>query len=539
MTVDLEHKEFRLHTSLIDVTHYFGMLGEKKVTQVGTLKGWISNHKFVIFPLLAFIIPLVVRTIPEILMGPYIVGFDTLAFYIPNTLTWLHNGINLWGFLSTAPLFYLIYMGAVAIGGSPVFVLKIISPVLLGFLSLSIFSYAKKGLNWSSIKSTFVAILGAVYFVGLRASWDQLREEVGLVFFFVVLMLICNRKNNSWANYVILSVAMLSTALSHQLVSVLMLGVIVSTVAYNLLRKDFKHSIKLIVTSLPAVLYFFAVYIGGVLQAGMLDYSTNVGSPLANWTGFTSYTSMLLSTGGFFLYCYLLILPVAVIGIWQLRNIQLTSWLFFSVILVLLPFASVSPFRWVLILTYPLAFYVTSALSRLKTIRWKSYKFPLRKIVILYLVLSTGVLSISYISSTPEHPFLYFNPLRFNSYAYQIPSSMLQNTISISDCQDTIIALQWFRDNVDGSSILLTHTVFCGWAFLVLNESQIMNYEFNSPNYAATVAAKEGYSQLYLIWWTNGQGWYSQPTLPPAFSEIFNSEKIAIYSYNATFATPQ
>ena len=350
-------------------------------------------------------------------------------------------------------------------------------------------------------------------------------------------MLISNRKNKSWVTYVTLSVAMLVTALSHQLISVLMLGVIVFTVAYNLLHKDFKHSINLTLTSLPAVLYFFIAYISGVLQAGLLNYSTNVGSPLANWTGFISYTSMLLSTGGFFLYCYLLILPIALIGIWHLRNVQLDSWLFFSIILVFLPFASVSPFRWVLILTYPLAFYVTSALSRLRTIRWKNYKFPLRKIVILYLVLSTVVLSVSYLSSTPERPFLYFNPKSFNSYTYQIPSSMLQNTISISDCQDTIIALQWFRDNVDGSSILLTHTVFYGWAFLILKESQIMNYEFNSPDHAAMMAEKEGYSQLYLIWWTNGQGWYSQPSLPPSFSEVFHSGKITIYSYNTTFAT--
>ena len=104
------------------------------MNQVSNIKVWINNHRFLIFPLLAFIIPFVVRAIPEILMGPYIVGFDTLAFYVPNTLTWLHNGINLWGFLATAPLFYVIYMSAVAIAGSPVFILKIISPVLLGFL---------------------------------------------------------------------------------------------------------------------------------------------------------------------------------------------------------------------------------------------------------------------------------------------------------------------------------------------------------------------------------------------------------------------
>ena len=197
------------------------------------LRDWITRNRNIIFPVLAFFIPLAVRVIPEILMGPYLIGFDTLGFYVPNTLLWLHNGINLWGFLATAPLFYTIYMSIVAVGGSPVFVLKIISPLLLGFLGLSIFAYAKRGLGWSLSKSTFVAFLGTVYFVALRASWDQLREELGLVFFFVVLMLLMlliNRKDSSWKRYVVLSLAMMAVVLSHQLVSVLMFGVIIATV---------------------------------------------------------------------------------------------------------------------------------------------------------------------------------------------------------------------------------------------------------------------------------------------------------------------
>ncbi len=77
-------------------------------------------------------------------MGPYIVGFDTLGFYVPNALLWLHNGVNLGDFLATAPLFYTFFMSIVAIGGSPVLVLKIIPPLLLGFLSLSMYAMRKE-----------------------------------------------------------------------------------------------------------------------------------------------------------------------------------------------------------------------------------------------------------------------------------------------------------------------------------------------------------------------------------------------------------
>jgi hypothetical protein len=299
-----------------------------------------------------------------------------------------------------------------------------------------------------------------------------------------------------------------------------------------LFRKDFVYSTKLIVTSLPAVLYFFVVYLSGVLQAGFLNYSTNEVASLANWTGFASYQSMLLDTGGFFLYCFWLLLPMALLSMWRLRNLQLGSWLLLSTLLILLSIASVSPYRWVLMLAYPLAFYATDTLSRLKSIKWKRYKFTVRRIAILYLVLSTTVMSFGYIFMNPQQPFLYFSPPRFNNYSYQIPTSMLQNTISITDCQDTSNALLWFKDNANSRSILLTHTVFYSWALLTLNATQVKNYEFDAPDAAARAAAQVEYSQIFLIWWTNGHGWYNQPTLPSSFTEVYHSGEIAIYSYN-------
>ena len=503
--------------------------------KVKSVKNWLTRNQNVVFPILAFAIPLVVRTMPEILIGPYIVGFDTLGFYVPNTLQWLHNGINLFSFLSVAPLFYSVFISIIGAGGSIVWVLKIISPMLLGFLGLSIFGYAKKGLNWSSPKSTFVAVLGTIYFVALRASWDQLREEFGLVFFFVVLMLlVINQKSGSWKNYVILSLAIMAVVLSHQLVSVLMFGVIISTVAYDLFRKEFNKSINLVVVSLPSAAYFIIFYLGIVVQSGIIGYSSNV-SPLASWNGFASYQSMLISEGGFFLYCFLPLLPFLVVGLWRRGNLQLRSWLLLSLILLLLPIASVSPYRWVLLLTYPFAFFATDALSWLKSRKWKRFRYSIHRIAVLYLILSTSILSFGFIFMNSEKPFVYFSPNYANKYQYQIPTSMLQNTISITDCHDALNSLQWFKDNVNSSGLLLTHTVFYGWAVLTLNITQVRNYGFDNPINATMTVSKEGHAQIYLIWWVTGKGWYDQPTLPLAFHEIYSSGKIAIYNYNGTF----
>ena len=469
------------------------------------------------------------RVVPEILMGPYVVGFDPMAYYIPNTLLWLHNGVNLWYFLTNAPLFYMFFMPLVAAVGSPVFLLKIISPLLLGFLGLSVYSYAKRGLNWSPLKSVFVAVLGTVYFVALRASWDQLREELGLVLFFIVLMLLVDRKTNSPKHYVLLSLAMMLAVLSHQLVAVLMLGVIIFTVAYNLVRKDFEKSINLILVSLPAALYFVVIYMSSMLRSNILGFSNTI-SPL---TGFASYQSMLTNAGGFFLYCFLPLLPIVVVGFWRFRNLQLDTWLLLSFILVFIPLSSVNPYRWILMLTYPFAFYATDALSKLKSIKWARFRLTVYRIAILYLVLSTAILSFGFLLTTAEKPFIYFNPQYFNGYSYEIPTSMLQNTISLTDCRDTSLALQWFKGNMNGSALLLTHTVFYGWALLTLNSSQVVDYGFGEPVNAATLAVQEGHAQVYLIWWINGKGWEGQPTVASSFHQIYQSGDIAIYRYVA------
>jgi hypothetical protein len=500
------------------------------VVAANIVKDWITQKRN-IFPLLAFVIPLIIRTIPEILMGPYIVGFDTIGVYVPDTLFWLHNGVKIGSFLSTAPLFYSIFLSIVAAGGSPVWALKIIGPLLLGFLGLGMYVYARKGLDWSPTKSIVPALIGTVYFVALRISWDMLRTELGFIFFFVFLTLLSERKLSSLKSYLLLSLAMAAVVLSHQLVAVIMLGVVLSTIVFKLIHRNFKQSVNLFLVSLPSALFFLIVYSSYFTNSGFIDYSKKIGSPLASWSGFASYQSMLLSVAGFFLYCFLFLLPLVLISLKSFGNLQLKSWLILSFVLLLLPLTSVSPFRWILMLIYPLAFYTADALSRLKKEKWKRRGFTLQRIAIWYLVLSVSIVSVGYVFMIPERPFVYFSSQVVNYFSYQIPSSMLQNTVSINDCQDTANVLQWFKANLNGSAVLLTHTAFYGWALLTLNNNQISYYEFNDPVNAATTVAQAGRTQIYLIWWINGEGWYAQPTITSSFHEIYHSGKIAIYHY--------
>jgi hypothetical protein len=513
-------------------------LGGIERTNKSGVVGDLFSKKY-LFLLFAFVVPLLVRVIPEVLMGPYVVGFDTMGYYVPTTLLWLHGNVSLWSFVASAPLLYTLTAGLTLAGGSVILALKVLSPVLLGFLGLDMYGYARRGLGWSPKKSFVPALVGTLYFVALRISWDALREELALIFFFVALMLLVAGSGASgkfyWKRYAVFSLALAAVALSNQVVAVLALGVVLFTVVYKLVRENRVDAVRLILFSLPAVLLFFVIF---YLSPAVPEYRLIFGFPATSdgWLalfGYSSYTAMLTSEAGFFLYCFLPLLPLAVLSVRRFGNFQMRSWIVLVLIAAFIPMVSPSDLRVVMLLTFPFAFYVTDALSRLKSIRWKRFRVTLLRIGVVYLVLVTAVLSLGFMLMPNSNPFPYFNASQINGYINTIPSSMLQNTVSITDCPSTVSALHWLKDNMTGNSVLLTHRAFYGWALTTFNPNQVFLYEFGNPLNAATTAAQEGYSQIYLIWWINGKGWEGQPTVPSAFHEIYHSGEIAIYQYGA------
>ena len=89
-----------------------------------SVRFWLKHKESFLFLVLAFAIPLVVRTIPEILMGSFVVGFDTLGYYVPNTLVWLRDGVSFWAFMAVAPFFYVLLMGITSYWGSDCYVVE-------------------------------------------------------------------------------------------------------------------------------------------------------------------------------------------------------------------------------------------------------------------------------------------------------------------------------------------------------------------------------------------------------------------------------
>src|SRR6267378_426730 len=143
------------------------------------------------FALAAFLIPVLIRSIPEILVGPYPIGWDTIAFYVPNTLDWATGKARFTEILGTAPLMYMIsvpvyYLSRV----NPVWIFKIMGPILYGSMIWALFRFLKIGLKWPDKQALGAALLTSLYFVTLRISWDLYRNMLGLTFILLSLPLL-------------------------------------------------------------------------------------------------------------------------------------------------------------------------------------------------------------------------------------------------------------------------------------------------------------------------------------------------------------
>src|SRR3989442_4697636 len=77
---------------------------------------------------LAFAIPFLIRSVPELLAGSFPIGFDTVNLYVPFQVSCNRDGIGgcPWALFGThaGPLLYVILAGASILGGSPFLVAK-------------------------------------------------------------------------------------------------------------------------------------------------------------------------------------------------------------------------------------------------------------------------------------------------------------------------------------------------------------------------------------------------------------------------------
>lgn len=477
-----------------------------------------------VFPLLSLIAPLAARAFPEFLVGKYIVGFDTISYYVPVTLRWISNGVNIWEFIGCAPLFYSL-LAVLSLIGVPLTVsLKILPPFIHGFLGLAVFFYAEKTLAWSYKKSLFASLLATLYFVSLRISWDMLRCELGLIFLFVFLILLHKRfDGNQWKSLGLLSLCMIIIVLAHQLVATIMFIMVLAVILKKLADNNYGAVKRLVISSVPAAAFFMVVIYAYFIVLPSIQV-VSFASSRSEWIALFGYSSVyegIANTLGFFIYCYLPLLPFAYIGVKNLSSLELKAWSLGCLITVSSQFlisSAPASYRWILLLVFPIVFFAVEGFER---VNFKFWKKGWAALLIL--------LSFSFIFLPAEMAFPYFR-----LFPYYLPSSMLQNSVPLSDCADIVKVLNWIEAEAENNTVLLVHAAFHGWALLCLNNSSkvhIVSYGYASPREAAQVTHEAGYSKVYLVWWLSGKGWHGLASLPSCFVEIFHSGRIAAYEY--------
>jgi hypothetical protein len=495
------------------------------------------NKRAMPMPFLAFAIPFIIRLIPEIMIGIYPAGFDTVAYYIPFTYDVIFSGTNWYYLFSYGPLLYFLLYIPNFLGLQVVTAIKIIAPILHGILGYAIYTFANKRLNWKTWKSILVSLLATLYFTSLRISWDLLRQQLGTIFLFASLTLLPDsQKEYGSRRLVLFSIFTVLTVLSNQFPYAIIVVYTAFLVIDNLRKGQNMVARRIILLMVPALLVFVSmVYI--TKRPMFSIYSNLEPTGLFQIFEYKSYADMLDKILGFLIYCYIPLIPFALLGMLKLKTLELKIWVLSCLALILFPLVSliqiyhIFEYRWTLLLGYPLAFYVIEGMANLNFNHSLIRSARARYTVIAIFILATSYLSFGFMIMPPETPIFYFSNTNFNRYANYVPTSMLQNTISINDIKDTEKALEWVKNLVDNESCLLTHIAYRGQALLLLNRTQIYYYGYEAPKEAALQALSKGYSAVYLIWWVRGYGWYGQPSVSSDFLEVYRSGRIAIYTH--------
>ncbi|MCJ7720207.1 MAG: hypothetical protein MUO36_01940 [Candidatus Hadarchaeum sp.] len=479
--------------------------------------------------LLVFLIPFIIRLIPELLAGHYPIGYDT-SQYASIAMLRNPNSIS----FSEGPLFQILLISIRTLTNVDAFILiKFMGAFLYGLLGLAVYYFARSYLGWKTKKS-FVAVLFIVlYFVTLRISWDLFRNELGLIFLFFALPWL--KKLDSIRNCSIFATLSFLVVLSHPFVSAILFFIVIGLGLLNFMHSRNHKTFKPILLVLPAGIFFFiCVFLSGILptlttnaRVGFLEPTTGGGGLLFNyllpnaWNPAGGYAALFGYVWILFIFSYALILFFVYKGFW--REPVLGLWTIFLLVssfsCIINPWGAI-PYvdRWMFMLVFPFSFYAVNGLEKLR----KSFSLKIfnKKITTTTAILTlfaclTGIYVASPIGVFQAGP-----------ASRSIPSTMLQASINLDVIPSTIDALEVLNGQMDNNSCLVLEQRFSAWAMIYLNENvNMIVYPANtSAEDALAMASNRGFSEIYLLWYSgleNLDGY--------RFDKNYANDKITIY----------
>jgi hypothetical protein len=494
-------------------------LGEAKET----FRKWVTLRRFL---LLSFLFPFGIRIIPEILAGPWPLGFDTVWVYAPfvKQVETQGAGPAMAGVLGqhTAPIMYAL-LAAVAwiTQAAPFAVTKATAPLLYGLLGLSLYSFARNGLRWDQRRSLWVVVLSALYFVPLRFSWDMYKNILGLVFFFLGLPYA--GKSPGIREKGMLVAFFLLSLLSDELMAVLVAGTCGLLFIWEWIRDEHWDWTILVLSGvgLAMTLFYIHLILPPILPWSPLAPAPSQSGILYNYVGSNVdvyayptltdvYVSVLTLTG--FLFAPILLLTFH--GFLKERRLVMTGGVLaigaFS--LLVSPYAALPSWnRWLFMLAFPALILATNGFLRLGRKARTGVLVVLVSLAASYIALPSGA-SLPYYSTDYT--------LRY------MPPSLMRNTVGLEDCSDVVRVATWLNDQRMQASVLVANIWFVGWAKLYVNYMDV--YGFVDPS-QVTKGNSTSYRHVYVLDWALGQGGFQARLLPVGAFEIYVSGRIAVY----------
>jgi len=483
--------------------------------------------------MLSFLTPLTVRLVPEIIAWPYPTGFDSLM-YTNALLRGYPFNMPPAQILKSASLFYVIASPVNYVIGDFLVTMKVLGAVIFAALCSLLYVYGVFALKWGRLKSLCVCLLAGSYFVSLGMSWQMYRMTLGVALLMATLTAL--RIERFKVRTLALSTLAILTVWAHEIAAVMLFLLFILNFAIG----GFERKPICIAAAPSAALFFYQLY-------NPLSGSLNIpvgGFESPSWLASASFIT------GSLIYMFLPILPLIVLGARRIRHLDVWGWtavcLFLAYMPFFLPQYSSLWYRWVLLLAYPAYFFAVEGLDAL----WMAGRRLYGRLSVGGL-LATAILAVNfamsayYVACPPESQINYFGD--WNAYKAFIPTSMLQNSVSISDTPSVVEAMEWVKANLNGEgTVLVLHEAMDNWAGIIIGDRmeiiRVNEANISSPiriNVAERLVeiASEKYAEgkaVYTVWWVDGKGWYNMPDLPHNFVEFKRFGNIGVFKYGGT-----
>jgi hypothetical protein len=457
---------------------------------------------------LVFLLGITLRGIPELLVSWYPIGYETITYYAPPMFAFAEQGLVdvFVGFFRAGPLFYvLMWFAKVASGAHPYLILKFVGPLLYGGLAVSFLLFLRRGLKLDEKMALLGAVLLVFQVATLRESWDRFRNVLALIFVFATLTALKSDHKYKWW---LVSIFAVLTALSREYIAFVLF---VSVLGFAVLQR--KDRLVSLVALAPALATFCIMNFPRQLWWSYIPNSQYAWSSYL-WTVQEAFI--------IFAVCFLPLLPFVVKGF---RRDKLLEPMFgllllgsFSVI-VSPWFAVLGYQRWLILLVFPFTIYAIRGFDRLRLFDRSSF----RKLVAILCVFM--VFGVGYSSGAFSYVML---P---NSW---VPTNLVQSSIGWNQIDDVKDVLRWLDENAEANSSILSEERFYGWTLIYLkranNDVEVIPYGANSPpEPALEKALSDGFSWIYLIWYTDSN--------LENFKPLYSQNSVSIFRYEPQVAS--